>query len=344
MADRCRGSILGVQSRNLFLRESPGPASSVGTAPDPSARTNNAQTAARSWRPIAQHVAVNHHRPARCCLPTAAGTSPTTPSPSSSSQVSRESTLVAACTAAEVCQFAAELRLPGTHCEGYDPASLRRAPDTLPSQATRAPARELSEHRGHRRARPRPARDPFSATVTVTYRGRSIEMPGRRTFFSFHYERDVWRATIVRNSGKINAQAAAGWSDASLWERAKIGGDRAIRSLIEDALRGTTVSVVLIGAETSKRRWVDYEIERSCARGNAVIGVRIHHLKDNSGRRDVRGDIPAGLINKGAAIYDYRSATIGKWVELAAIRAGKPCLRHRDNNCLKCKLRIALLG
>ena len=25
----------------------------------------------------------------------------------------------------------------------------------------------------------------------------------RRTFFSFHYERDVWRASIVRNSAKL---------------------------------------------------------------------------------------------------------------------------------------------
>jgi hypothetical protein len=28
-------------------------------------------------------------------------------------------------------------------------------------------------------------------------------MPGRRVFFSFHYEQDVWRATNVRNSGKL---------------------------------------------------------------------------------------------------------------------------------------------
>jgi hypothetical protein len=28
-------------------------------------------------------------------------------------------------------------------------------------------------------------------------------MPGRRVFFSFHYEQDVWRATNVRNAGKV---------------------------------------------------------------------------------------------------------------------------------------------
>ena len=35
-------------------------------------------------------------------------------------------------------------------------------------------------------------------------------MPGRSTFFSFHYERDVWRASIVRNSGVDVASERAG--------------------------------------------------------------------------------------------------------------------------------------
>ena len=50
-------------------------------------------------------------------------------------------------------------------------------------------------------------------------------MTGRRTFFSFHYQRDVWRAANVRKAGVVDASAAAGWSDASLWEEAKQTGD-----------------------------------------------------------------------------------------------------------------------
>lgn len=46
-------------------------------------------------------------------------------------------------------------------------------------------------------------------------------MAGRRAFFSFHYERDIWRASNVRQSGAINARARAGFSDASLWEKVK---------------------------------------------------------------------------------------------------------------------------
>jgi MTH538 TIR-like domain (DUF1863) len=44
----------------------------------------------------------------------------------------------------------------------------------------------------------------------------------RRVFFSFHYERDIWRASIVRNSWVTKPdRQAAGFFDASIWEEAK---------------------------------------------------------------------------------------------------------------------------
>ena len=39
----------------------------------------------------------------------------------------------------------------------------------------------------------------------------------RRVFFSFHYERDIWRANVVRNSWLTKDREAAGFFDASLW-------------------------------------------------------------------------------------------------------------------------------
>src|SRR5207245_82933 len=99
-----------------------------------------------------------------------------------------------------------------------------------------------------------------------------------RTFFSFHYQRDIWRVNIVRNSNMIDGAAAAGWHDASLWEETKRQGDAAVKRLIDKGLEGTTVTVVCIGAQTASRKYVDYEIERSAQRKNLLLGVRIHHL------------------------------------------------------------------
>jgi MTH538 TIR-like domain (DUF1863) len=114
-------------------------------------------------------------------------------------------------------------------------------------------------------------------------------MAGRRVFFSFHYKDDVWRASNARNAGQFDARAAAGWSDASLWEETKKKGPAAIRCLIDGGLEGTSVTAVLIGTHTAERNWVTYEIEKSIERGNGLLGVRIHNMKDQDGRRSGRG-------------------------------------------------------
>ena len=88
-------------------------------------------------------------------------------------------------------------------------------------------------------------------------------MPGRRVFFQLE---DIWRASIVRKAGQFDVTARAGWTDASLWEDAKRKGESEIRRLIDTNLNGTSVTAVLIGADTAKRRWVDYEIEKSIER------------------------------------------------------------------------------
>jgi hypothetical protein len=169
-------------------------------------------------------------------------------------------------------------------------------------------------------------------------------MTGRRTFFSFHYKRDIWRAANIRNCGKIDAQAAAGWKDASLWEATKASGDAAVQRAIEAGLKNTSVTAVLIGAETSKRRWVDYEIRRSYERGNGVIGVRIHKVYDEGRRTDTKGAIPQRLADNRAPIYDFDAKLLGGWVEKAAIATGHPCLEHGDTSCLMCRLRIYVFG
>ena len=50
--------------------------------------------------------------------------------------------------------------------------------------------------------------------------------------------------------------------------------------------------MVLIGAETANRRYVSYEIERSVARGNGLLGVRINNIKGRDGRVDAPDEYP----------------------------------------------------
>lgn len=159
-------------------------------------------------------------------------------------------------------------------------------------------------------------------------------MAGRQTFFSFHYERDVWRASQVRNSATVDASAAAGWNDKSLWEEAKQKGKSALEKLIQAGLEGTSVTAVLIGAQTASRPWVQYEISESHKRGNGILGVRIHHLKDRNGNSDTRGAVPEGIPSN--AVYTYEFGKLAEWVEKAAVAAGKPCLKHGNQGCRWC--------
>jgi hypothetical protein len=146
----------------------------------------------------------------------------------------------------------------------------------------------------------------------------------RRVFFSFHYdERDIWRVNVVRNSGAIEGVAAAGFHDASLWEETKRRGDDAVKRLIDTGLEGTSVTVVLIGAQTAQRRYVSYEIARSISRGNGLLGVLIHNIKDKSGRYDAPGEVPEALRKAGAPVYAWEYGKLGQWVE-AAYKAAHP--------------------
>jgi hypothetical protein len=111
----------------------------------------------------------------------------------------------------------------------------------------------------------------------------------RRVFFSFHYERDVWRANQVRNCNVVAGVDTAGFFDHSEYEDAKRKGDEAIKRLIRSKLEGTSVTVVLIGTETASRPYVQYEIEQSIARKNGLLGVHVHHLKDAGGQYDYFG-------------------------------------------------------
>ncbi|CAH0498035.1 TIR domain-containing protein [Novosphingobium sp. CECT 9465] len=146
----------------------------------------------------------------------------------------------------------------------------------------------------------------------------------RRVFFSFHYQRDIWRVNQIRNIGEIVGASAAGFHDASLWEEAKKKGDAAIKAMIDEGLKNTSVTVVCIGGATSGRKYINYEINQSIARGNGLLGIQIHELKDKNGNTDVVGVTPALLVNASTPVFKYVSHDKLKLrIEEAAKAAGK---------------------
>lgn len=158
----------------------------------------------------------------------------------------------------------------------------------------------------------------------------------RRVFFSFHYQNDIWRVNQIRNAHIVDGTAAAGFQDASMWEEAKRKGDDAVKAMINRGLEGTTVTAVLIGSETANRKYVKYEIDRSIERGNGLLGIYIHNIKDRNGYTSVQGENPFDRLtwnqNNQKLSLTYRTydwihndgyRNFGQWVEDAASAAGR---------------------
>ena len=157
----------------------------------------------------------------------------------------------------------------------------------------------------------------------------------RQTFFSFHYERDVWRAGQVRNSWVTKDREAAGFRDKAKWEEVKKKGEDAIHKWIDDQLDGASVTVVLIGTETSTRDYVDYEITQSHKKGKGMLGIYVHNMKDADSKTDTKGANPLDKWtfkdSNGNKItyptYDWvvndGRSNMGTWIEDAATKAGR---------------------
>lgn len=155
----------------------------------------------------------------------------------------------------------------------------------------------------------------------------------RQVFFSFHYDRDIARVNIVRNSDFL--QSETGFIDHSLWEESKTKGDAALQALIDDGLKGTSVTAVLIGAQTAGRKWVDYEIENSWNSGKGLLGIRVHQLKNFDGETDTLGADPfahftfkdkRGSLTDRIKTYDWVDddgyKNLSTWIDDAAAARG----------------------
>jgi hypothetical protein len=156
----------------------------------------------------------------------------------------------------------------------------------------------------------------------------------RKCFYSFHYVPDNWRASQVRNIGAIEGNSPASDND---WESVKKGGDAAIQKWIDDQLSGRSCAIVLIGAETAGRKWINYEIGKAWNDGKGVVGIYIHNLKNSAGQNSSKGKNPfVGFTMKkdsadlstlvkaydppftdSSQVYGHISANLSAWVEEA---------------------------
>ena len=86
-----------------------------------------------------------------------------------------------------------------------------------------------------------------------------------------------------------------------------------IESKIKEQLAGTSVTVVLIGADTAKSDWVANEIKWSLEKGNGILGIRLEDA----------GQTPQALIECGAEVITWEPHEFASAIERAALASGR---------------------
>jgi len=102
--------------------------------------------------------------------------------------------------------------------------------------------------------------------------------------------------------------------DRSLVDQVNSDDPAYIRQCIRDRMKGTSVTVVLIGEMTHKSSWVEWEIEESEERGNGLLGIKL------KGREAAM--VPNGLRARSARVIYWSPNDFEREIEGAAIAAG----------------------
>lgn len=89
--------------------------------------------------------------------------------------------------------------------------------------------------------------------------------------------------------GKVDNSSTFSDND---WEEVRFKTDTAIKGWIDDELASRSCLVVLIGATTSSRKWVKYEIEKAYQLHKGIVGICVHNLKDEKGEQTTAGPNP----------------------------------------------------
>lgn len=154
----------------------------------------------------------------------------------------------------------------------------------------------------------------------------------RKVFTSFHYIPDNWRASQIRNMGKLEGSSVA---TTNKWEEVTRGGNKEIEKWIDDNMSGKSCVIVFVGENTAGRKWIKHEIEKAWNENRGIMGIYVHNLKDSAGNQSNKGNNPFDDFTIGGKamssivkcydppfkistnVYDYIKNNIEDWIEKA---------------------------
>lgn len=126
----------------------------------------------------------------------------------------------------------------------------------------------------------------------------------KQVFFSFEYNKDNWRASQIRNMGKVSNTSTFSDND---WEEVKYKSQSSIEQWIKNQMKMRSCVVVLIGSTTYTRDWVKYEIKEAYNQNKGLVGIYIDKLEDRDGKQTTKGKNPFDYVTtyKGEKLSKY---------------------------------------
>ena len=132
-------------------------------------------------------------------------------------------------------------------------------------------------------------------------------MPNRKHVFISHHHADdgeVTRLTsLLQRSGHDirNSSIRARPANQGRLEQGLVS-DRVIERLLRRKISWASTVVVLIGAQTHARRWVDWEIRKANEFGKRIVGIYV--------RGGTKADIPPALEDYSSSIVRWNTESI----------------------------------
>lgn len=99
----------------------------------------------------------------------------------------------------------------------------------------------------------------------------SISMYGIGVFLSYHYDSDnkiARQITEIINTDTINIFTV-------IREDEKEKDDEIVKNWVDEKIKGTRITILLISKETLDRKYVSYELEKSLSQRNSIIPILI---------------------------------------------------------------------
>lgn len=132
-------------------------------------------------------------------------------------------------------------------------------------------------------------------------------MSQKRVFLSFAYE-DLPAVKGLRLLAANNGFALEFYDESIRTPIDSTDADY-VRRVIREKIARTSVTVCLIGTETYKSKWVEWELEQSRKKGNAIIAMAVKGVD--------RAVLPKLIKEEGLTFHAWDPQGLGKLIQKA---------------------------